>query len=178
MISSLTHDILYYGGIVGVLVGMFGAILSRPAGNPTVSRKKMLGFLGVMVASGLAVWWVAGYSTEVVLVTESDGHVSATRGMVRSIDDDLKHDASGGGSILHDDVWVLNRTSKELKLVTIQYGHAFGFDNGPTLIPPGTAVRATRIDHIGPGDRPPQQVKVDKALSNIGDFREWLTWSN
>jgi hypothetical protein len=73
-----------------------------------------------------------------------------------------------------DPVWVINRSTRTVHVKTINYGRMLGFGSDPRQIPPNTSAHFLHIDHVGPSDVPPHEVR-DEA--NIGmSFREWLTW--
>jgi hypothetical protein len=47
----------------------------------------------------------------------------------------------------------------------------------PIVLPPGTAAVTSHIEYIGPGDRPPSELKVEGVEAEIGaTSRSWLTW--
>ena len=73
-----------------------------------------------------------------------------------------------------DPTWVVNRSVHTVKVVSVQYGRSLGFGSDPDVIPPGTAASFSRVEHIGPDDRPPSQVRDEYKLGM--DSRSWLTW--
>ena len=77
---------------------------------------------------------------------------------------------------------IIGRQTEEMKLKSIEtveidqgvFGRMLGFGSDPRKIPPNTSAHFLHIDHVGPSDPPPHEVR-DEA--NIGmSFREWLTW--
>ena len=79
-----------------------------------------------------------------------------------------------GESFGNDPVWVVNLSTRTVRVQFVQYGRSLGFGSSPTVIPPNTAAHFVQIDHIGPRDVPPAQVPDEVELGMA--FREWLTW--
>jgi hypothetical protein len=174
LVSPTVFSILLYGGLV-VALGCIAVLAFRPAGATGWRRRAPT--VGALVGLFVAGWCYIR-KVEVILVEDGpSGPVAARKVALTSVDYPFApgEKASSTSFSTGKPVWVVNHSSKVLRLVSVAYGsNAYGMGTDEDVIPPGTAVQRGEIEHIGPDDRPPSSVEVDSRLPM--DFRNWLTW--
>ena len=170
MVPPLLYKLLLYGSLAAIALSIVW-YLARPAVvRGALSRwGPLIGILGglvVALSTGVA-------SSRVVLVTDDGDHPTARRMVYLG---GTPPGATGWNDSLFTSspTWVVNDSSHTLREVTVEYGQALGFDNGPTEVPPHTTHAFVDIDNIGPDDRPPESVRDEYNLHM--DQRLWLTW--
>ncbi len=74
--------------------------------------------------------------------------------------------------------WVVNRTTRNLRVLEVEYGDGLGLPpTAPLVIPPATACSTHELDYIGPRDKPPTGVRLQGDEARLHTrFRTWLTW--
>jgi hypothetical protein len=115
---------------------------------------------------------------DVIRVHDVDGEPVASR-MVRLTEPDYTLAPGQKRSELgFEDTWVLNESSRNVYLETIDYGRSLGFGpSAPIEIPPGTAVTIYTVEYIGPNNRPPEALDVKGFEAKMGSTsRSWLRW--
>lgn len=131
----------------------------------------------------LLAWCVHRYAVDVIHV--DDAHDGPVAWRMKSLGEPSytpapNEPADDGWS---DDTWVLNDSSRTLRIETKHYGRSFLGLGGPSdaasipTIPPNTGRRSSSIDHLGPADPPPEAVMVEGFQAKVGQAsRTWLTW--
>ena len=191
LLPGVVRDILMYGGGVLVAVALLSLWHSQRASSDDLPKARVksrkadqLQFLLrwgrplAILVGGALFFWAYVHNIEYVIVTNgSNGRPEAVRRYGYSDTPSLP--LAPGKSAprkddMHDPVWVVNHSTRALRVETVQYGRGISFGNTPFPIPPNTAAHFTKIDHIGPYDRPPHEVRDEVNLGIA--FREWLTW--
>lgn len=191
LLSSVARYSILFGGLVIAVIGIVQvkaqferylvvarqAALDGAAGRaPRFIVRRVLPFAAILVGIVIA-WWAFSHNREYIIVTDDDdGQPSAVRRYGLDSANDLPIAPRENARNDSDDVWVLNRSSRTVRVETVYYGRSLGMGGEPTRIPPGTWAHATEIDHIGPGDSPPAQV-TDRTTIGFA-MRHWVTWSN
>jgi hypothetical protein len=130
------------------------------------------------IVLGLALFvWAWAHDVEYIVVTDARDGLAAERHYTWKTEPDLPL-APGAvpfaGEYNGDPVWVLNRSTRVVRVQSVQYGGGFSLGGQPFKIPPGTSAHFRRIDYVGPNDRPPSEIRDTSSLSIA--FRDWLTW--
>lgn len=187
MVSAGTYEFMLWGGAALAVVGLVGAIVRESLHSSRVirarsskqppPRRSIIGWMplaGLVVGVALVVW-AYGYDLDVLVVRDGDGGLVTQLGVAREVDPDLtKIDAK---PIFHR-LWVENRSSREVRIETVQYGGQMMYGGAPPEIaplrlPPNSVAAFDRIDHIGPKDVPPDEAMGDRYA---GTSKLWLTW--
>lgn len=132
--------------------------------------------LALVLAIGLF-YWSWRHRFEYLVVRDGDSGPSVVRrlGVDRVSDVQLapgvKPPQNDFGS---EPVWVVNLSSRTVRVKSVYYGRNLGWGNEPTMIPPSSSAHFVTIDHIGPHDPPPGSVQDDVNLGMAS--RDWLTW--
>lgn len=71
-------------------------------------------------------------------------------------------------------VWVLNRSTRAVRVETTSYGSDAGWSSKQVHIPPGTSAYEWDIDYIGPEDKPPP--REESFFPVDMEHCRWLTW--
>lgn len=187
LISPLLHQ-LVIGALVAIAVITLLVLLGRPdRGQPDdgtlpVARvrvpvwRRLLRYApyALVLAAGLGACGLYGAGTDVVRVYDTPSGVAAERRIYlgdppyRTVDDPYRSS---------DPTWVVNESSRPVRIETVQYGRTLGWGSRPDVVPPGMAAVVLHVDHLGPDDRPPPEIAVDQVSAKIGmSFREWVTW--
>jgi hypothetical protein len=159
------------------VIGSRAADLHRLLAVPRRLLVRWSPVLAIPAGIALALWaW--DHDVEYVVVTDGDGGPEAVRryGNARRVDVPLAPgaDQPTSGDFL-DPHWVINRSSRAVRVTTTHYGRTLAFGaSEPFVIPPGTAAHFNDIDHIGPADPPPSSVRDEYNLGM--QTRYWLTW--
>ncbi|HEY5926101.1 MAG TPA: hypothetical protein VIV11_30655 [Kofleriaceae bacterium] len=189
LLSWLLRQVLMYGGLAVAALAVASLVhASRLRGElpraKVMTRKGELRRLLVRwlrpLASVLGIamfFWAFVHNIEYVIVT--DGAEGPTAERRYSYEDNPNVAIAPGTSSpskaqRHDPVWVVNRSTRTVRVQTVQYGGGLSFGAAPIEIPPSTAAHFRRIDFIGPRDVPPNEVRESHSLGM--SFREWLTW--
>jgi len=190
LLPAILKPILFYGGMViaGFAILIFKVMWDdkqkQPASNLPEAKlqgKPKEAYLSwlrwVLLVGGLAMTGLMYFqTTDVVLVTGDGEEVTAERKirLFGSSDYTLAPGQKGPDWMMSDPTWVVNRSRFTVKVVSVQYGRSFGFGSDPDIIPPATAAAFYHVDHIGPDDQPPNQVRDEYKIGM--DTRNWLTW--
>jgi hypothetical protein len=188
ILSAKASQFLFYGSLVMIGVGMLATfvvfslrssreIAAKKEGLPRPARSILFWVAPLaIVAGGLAQIFAYGYNVDVWLVTDSGyGTPTAEHGIARSIDSDLTEVKSDH---ILDRLWVINRSSHDVRIETVHYGPTYAFGERieptpPLRIPPGSVAHVMNVDYVGPDDNPASQVLGDRQY---GASRAWLTW--
>jgi hypothetical protein len=133
--------------------------------------------LVVFAAAGILALLVRHVATDVIRVHDADGGVAADRVKWLGTPD---FDRTPGGDNFPDEprtTLIVNDSAKNVRLELVSYGkNAVGLGGllDATVIPPGKMLVTSRIEHIGPGDRPPDEIEV--VDGDLQMLRPWLTW--
>lgn len=190
MISGVVRIIGMYGGlaVAGLMIAWlayarrFRAQLpdARVVTNRGAIRTLLLRWTRPLaIALGLALFlWAWAHDVEYVVVTDSAAGPTGERRYSWKIKPDLRL-APGKSPVVRDygtddPVWVLNRSTRVVRVETVHYGAGIGLGGEAFDIPPNTSAHFRRIDYIGPHHKPPQEVRERKGLGIAS--REWLTW--
>ena len=141
------------------------------------ARKRLLAtYLPIgMVVVGLGLAYLMYFRAIEVLVVEGTGtHLEVKRRYSLSLPDTPLAPKEQLSREPRDDVWVINRATRDVRVESVTYGKTFPFGSAPTVIPPNTAATFNDIDHIGPEDPPPKTVRDSVKMGMA--FRHWLTW--
>ncbi|MDQ3363939.1 MAG: hypothetical protein M3680_00705 [Myxococcota bacterium] len=188
MLSSTVRAVAMYGALALALAGLVvvwtkrrgravshrpgAAAIGRPAWRATLSRWAPITIIPV----GLGVaYWVKGHSIEVMLVSDGAAGPRVERKLARSIDAPVAEGAwSELPNPLLDPLWVVNRSTRGVRVETLQYGGQVALANPPVLLPPGTSGAFYRIEYVGPRDQPADRVLGSRLIGSAS--RYWLTW--
>ena len=133
----------------------------------------------VMFFGGAFGAWFVYRSDDTVICVRDDGGTLVARRM--RVLGEPGH-ALVAGREPRGETWIVNESSRPVRIVTIHYDPPPTIGLGPpsrdapdppTVIPPGMAVRTYEILHVGPDQPPPDEIVV---LGRVGGSREWLTW--
>nr|HEX4317927.1 hypothetical protein [Kofleriaceae bacterium] len=198
MLGSLTFAILLWGSIAIGVVGALWLIARRDAdrnrravpmppgavipeaviagaGARSAARAWRAGAmrfapLAMFVAGGAAAGWLYMKKVEVVIVRDGAGGLVTERavylGDMRGTCDRVLPGTTGG--------WVIDESSQDVRVESVDYGIAIGFGSKPDPIPAGKCRQTGDIDYVGPDNPPPSEVEVDSDFKMA--FRTWLTW--
>jgi hypothetical protein len=190
LLSWLLRQVLMYGGLVFAVLAL-AVLRHRIRNTSSLPRANVVGTKGaarqllsrwwpalaIIVGIGLF-YWSYTHKIEYVIVRDGASGPEVTRRYGASR---VSHIPLAPGVELPqrdtfgmDPVWVENLSTRTVQVKTIRYGRSLGFGNEPTIIPPNTSAHFLHIDHVGPFDQPPQQVKDEVNLGMSS--REWLTW--
>ncbi|HEV7557199.1 MAG TPA: hypothetical protein VGO00_17145 [Kofleriaceae bacterium] len=188
MVSARTYEFMLWGGAALAFIGLVGAIVRESlhssrtirarSNKQPPPRRKIIGWMPLawLIIGVALVVWAYGYDLDVLVVSDGDsGEVVTRLGVARGVDPDLmKVDAKP----IFRRLWVENRSSREVRVETVQYG-GYQLYNGPPpqipaiRLPPNSTAAFDRIEHIGPNDVPPDKTMGD---SYAGASKIWLTW--
>ncbi len=189
MISATVRIIGMYGGLA--VAGLAFAWLAYARRFPTqlpdarvvtnrgAIRTLLLRWLRPLaIVLGLALFvWAWAHDVEYVIVSDGRDGPTAERHYTWKTEPDLPL-APGmspySGEYNGDPVWVLNRSTRVVRVERLQYGGGFSLGGKGITIPPGAAAHFRRIDYLGPNDKPPSEIHDNSSLSIA--FRDWLTW--
>jgi hypothetical protein len=188
MLSAGGYKFMLWGGAALAVVGLVGAIVRESLHSSRVirarsnkqprPRRSILGWMPLawLVIGAALVVWTYGYDIAVLVVRDGDsGEVVYQLGIARDIDPDLKQvDAKA----IFPRLWLENRSSREVRVETVQYGGQMMYggappEHPPLRLPPNSVAAFDRIDHIGPNDVPPDEAMGDRYA---GTSKLWLTW--
>ena len=171
LISSSTHTLLLYGSLA-VAAACVGVIVLREDGSKGIVRQLPVGGILVGLAAAL---WVYLHHTEVVVVHDGSNGLEAERLVALTSPGYSQPPGKSELSALYDPSWVVNESSKPVRIVHVTYGRMYGVgDSEPDILAPGMVVQLGDVDHIGPDDVPPRSVEVDSRIPIAG--RTWVTW--
>jgi hypothetical protein len=168
LIGTLLFKILFYGSIALAVIGVL-IVKAKIQGRHAWIPGAMI-LIGGVAALYLHLHW-SGYA---VIVTGDGPNLTTEwkRAPERPAGDQIPQSSDMYSP--EDATWVINRSSRTVRVEDVSYG-TFGVGGGdPTVIPPGKIARFYHIDDIGPGNPPPESVSVDSKLPMA--FRSWLTW--
>ncbi|HEU0032755.1 MAG TPA: hypothetical protein VFQ53_19120 [Kofleriaceae bacterium] len=138
-------------------------------------RRRTTWIAVVVTVVGFALaWWSYQHDLRMLYVRDGGGDRYVEQEMVSSLP--ALEGVRWEGSTERSDVVVVNLSSGPVRVESVQYGNLFGLGSEPHVIPPNTMSGFYKIDHIGPGDRPPHEVTVQKVGNLAYEFRYWLTW--
>jgi hypothetical protein len=170
LIGTLLYKVLFYGSIALAVIGVL-IVKAKAYGHRAWIPGAMI-LAGAVAAFGLHTHW-SGYA---VIVT-GDGP-NLTTEWKRAPEHPSGDPIAQSNDMYSPDeaTWVINRSSRTVRVEDVAYG-SFGLGGGdPTVIPPGKMARFYHIDDIGPGNPPPSSISVDSKLPMA--FRSWLTWDD
>jgi hypothetical protein len=179
---------------LGLLAAVIAIAILRDRKNRPASRVAEARVLGGRAATvralarwgpiaaiplGLALaYWSYNHDIVYLIVTDDGGAPAVARRMGADrepSDVPLAPGVKKSRDSFYDPTWVINRSSVVVRVESKSYGRSLGWGpSDPDLIPPGTAAYFTDIEHIGPGDPPPDTVTDSTGLGMA--FRHWLTW--
>jgi hypothetical protein len=190
LVPTIVYKILLYGSLALVVVGL--AVLrfaneKRPAPPippATISRGdsarlkrlalSLCSLLGAMGAAFVAFSLWRSHN-DVVIVDEHDGKIDGYRRVWIGARDHFTptRDGSRYGYTGRDATWIVNSTTRALRLEFVAYGD--GTPTPPRPIDPGETLDVTAVDYVGPGDTPDSTMTTEQDNEKSG-FRYWLTW--
>ncbi len=189
LLPAIVKSIVFWGGLViaGFALIIFKVMAEetqeKTASNlpeATIAGKKKDAYWSwlrwVLLIGGLGLSALMYFqTTDVILITGDGENVTAERKVRLLGSSDYKlapgHKTSDW---VTDPTWVVNRSTHTVSVGSVSYGRNLGFGSDKTMIPPDTAAAFTRIEHIGPDDKPPGSVRDEYKLGM--DTRYWLTW--
>ena len=185
-VSAFLYHVMLYGALaiaVIAIVVWWQTPVAKDAkvpeatalGSPARRARHRLARVGagwIFLVAALAAALLHIFSTDVVVVDDRGGHRMVYVG------GDPTYPLPPGQTARHDDLfpemWVVNQSSHDIKIVTLEYGKAFLYDNEPTIVPPGLAAQELDVDNLGPDDPPPDKVADETSLHSAS--RTWVTW--
>jgi len=177
-LSEQARDVIAYGGWSLGIVGVIATIvLARRAAGRVLWRWAPIACLPFGLGASC---WSHRFDAQVLVVR--DGHsVYGKRAIARELaagEPDRSYAPGAdywGGSV--DPLWVVNDSSRPVRVEPVRYGAARGNAPGVLVLPPGTKAAYASIDSIGTEFDPPGEVR-EIDLGQTSAIRYHLTWDD
>ncbi len=184
LIPTWLYSGVYYGLIAVVFValvvflnrrtqhGVAGTLPNaRLVATPLLARIRPRLPIACMIAGPVCAWLLHHYSYETFVV--SDGEFGPQDVRMMALGEPAERPP---GDHDFEQVWVLNRSSIDIRIETKSYGRSVG-PSEPIVIVPGGAITTYSIDYVGPDHPPPSRLEVDGIEAKLSSTtRSWLTW--
>ena len=174
LLSWLLRQVLMYGGLALAVLAI-AVVRHRMRNASSLPRANVVGTKGaarqllarwwpaLAIIGGIALfYWSYVHKIEYVIVRDGEHGPTVVRRYGANRTSAIPF-APGveppGQSFGSDPVWVENLSTRTVRVETTQYGRALGLGGSPQVLPPNTSAHFVHIDHIGPSDPPPSQVK-------------------
>src|SRR5262245_59755347 len=168
LIGSTARSVLMYGSLGFAAIGILILMYARPRWPKALAPMAMipLGLIGG--------YWGHSYEMHVLVLTDSGGVMYTEWKRARSRSDFPIADGTTEVTFTSVSTWVINHSSRPVRVESVSYGMSHGVSDEPDMIPPGRMANFYSIDNIGPTDHQPSEVTDSVGIGMA--TRYWLTW--